>query len=253
MNGIVPAPSGVPRPFAPRPVGLDQFASLLHESAAILGRAPGRLFGLFLLVFLPIQILPSVPYAAMPLRTTLATIGFAGFFRVLESVRHGRPATLADMIAAWKLPADKLVLLAASGLLPLLAALLLWWFDMGGSQLDAYLGGREPGSALGLRQQVEFVVVLNLAGMPLLFVQPLCVLCAWSGTRTLSANLIAWIANWRWALLLTLVLIPLAIGLDSFDPENALEILLSLGGEIVVEIALSAFTLVLLQRSLEAK
>ncbi|HXY22413.1 MAG TPA: hypothetical protein VEI29_06995, partial [Burkholderiaceae bacterium] len=100
------------------------------------------------------------------------------------------------------------------------------------------------------RQQLEFVVVFNLVGMPLIFIQPLCVLYTWSATRTLSANLLAWIANWRWALVITLLLIPIAIGLDSFDPSSAPEIVLSLLSEVAVEIGLSAFTLVLLQRSL---
>jgi len=128
--------------------------------------------------------------------------------------------------------------------------LLVWWIDIGGAQLDVLLSGQAPEAVLPARQQLEFVVVFNLVGMPLIFIQPLCVLNTWSATRTLSANLLAWIANWRWALVITLLLIPIAIGLDSFDPSSAPEIVLSLLSEVAVEIGLSAFTLVLLQRSL---
>jgi len=251
VNAPPPALWGTPRRFAPRPVGLDQFPSLLRDAAALLRAAPGRLCGFFLLVFVPIQLLSGVPYIAMPLRETLASIGFAGFFVALEVARQGRRPTLLDMAYSWRLPADKLILLVASGLVPLLAVLLVWWLDIGGAELDAYLSGRAPEGSLPVRQQLEFVLVFNLVGMPLLFIQPLCALCSWSATRTLSADLLAWAANWRWALLVTLVLVPVAIGLESFDPASALEVVLSLLSEVAVEIGLSAFTLVLLQRSLQ--
>jgi len=251
VNAAPPALWGTPRRFVPRPVGLDQFPSLLRETAALVRAAPGRLCALFLLVFLPVQILPGVPYIGMPLRETLASIGFAGFFVALEVVRQGRRPTLLDMAYSWRLPGDKLILLVASGLLPLLAVLLVWWLDIGATELDAYLSGHAPEGSLPVRQQLEFVLVFNLVGMPLLFIQPLSVLCSWSATRTLSANLLVWIANWRWALIITLVLIPVAIGLESFDPASALEVALSLISEVAVEIGLSAFTLVLLQRTLQ--
>lgn len=251
MNAPPPALWGTPRKFAPQAVGWDQFPSLMQQTAALIGAAPGRLCALFLLIFVPIQILPGVPYIGMPLRETLASIGFAGFFVALEVVRQGRRPTLLDMACPWRLPGDKLVLLVASGLVPLLAVLLVWWMDIGGTELNAYLSGHAPEGGLPVRQQIEFVVIFNLVSMPLLFLQPLCVLCSWSATRTLSATLLAWIANWRWALLITLVLIPVAIGLESFDPGSVLEIVLSLVSEVAVEIALSAFTLVLLQRSLQ--
>jgi len=250
VSALPPTPWSTARRFAPQPVGLEQFPSLLRETAALLGAAPARLVALFLLVFVPIQILPNVPYIGMALREALASIGFAGFYVALESVRQARRPAILDMAQSWRLPADKLVLLVASGLAPLLVVLLVWWIDIGAAQLDVLLSGQAPEAVLPARQQLEFVVVFNLVGMPLIFIQPLCVLYTWSATRTLSANLLAWIANWRWALVITLLLIPIAIGLDSFDPSSAPEIVLSLLSEVAVEIALSAFTLVLLQRSL---
>ena len=250
MSALPPAPWSTTRRFAPRSVGLEQFPELMRESAALLWTAPARFAALFLLVFVPIQVLPNVPYIGMALRAALASIGFAGFYVALESMRQGRRPTIMDMAQSWRLPADKLVLLVISGLVPLFAVLLVWWIDIGGAQLDTLLNGRAPEPVLPARQQLEFVVVFNVVGMPLIFIQPLCVLYSWSATRTLSANLLAWIANWRWALVITLLLIPIAIGLDSFDPASVPEIVSSLISEVVVEIVLSAFTLVLLQRSL---
>ncbi len=251
MSAAAPTPSGAPRRFAPRPVPLEEFPALVSATGTLLAAAPGRLCVLFLLVFLPIQFIPNLPYVAMPLRATLAAVGFAGFYAALESARMGRPATFVDMLLPWRLAPDKLLVLAASGLVPLALALLAWWADIGGDELDRLLVGGAADGGPGVRQQVEFVVVINLAAMPVIFLQPLAVLFHWSGSRTIAATLIAWLANWRWALILTLVSIPIAIGLDSFDSSDALEILMSLVSEIAVEIALSAFTLVLLQRSLK--
>lgn len=216
----------------------------------LIGTAPGRLFGLFLLVFLPVQLLAAVPYAALPLRFSVAAVGLAGYFSALEAVRTGRAATLADMLAPWRLPADKVILLVASGLLPLLAALLVWWADLGWEAVDAFLGGQAPADGFPMRQEFEFVCVINLVGMPFLFIGPVCVLYTWTASRSLSANLLAFLANWRWALALGLISIPIAIGLDAFDPKTIPEMLLSLLSDIVVEMGLGAFTLVLLQRSL---
>jgi hypothetical protein len=240
----------MPRGFAPRPVRAGEFVALLQEAAALVGAAPGRLCGLFLLVFLPVQLLSVVPYAAMPLRFSIAAVGLAGYYSALEAVRAGRPATIMDMLLPWRLPADKVILLVASGLLPLLAVLLVWWFDLGWDAVDAFLGGRVPADGFPMRQEFEFVLVINLVGTPLLFVQPLCVLYSWSASRSLSANLLAFVANWRWALALALISIPIAIGLDAFDPKSIPEILLSLMADVAVEMALGVFTLVLLQRSL---
>ena len=87
--------------------------------------------------------------------------------------------------------------------------------------------------------------------MPLLFLQPLCVVFAWTATRTLSGSLLVWLANWRWALLLTLALIPISFGIDEFDTTSGAQVFLALAGEVAVEVVLSAFTLVLLARALD--
>jgi len=243
-------PPGMPRRFAPRAVGLGEIPSLLQETAALLGAAPARLCGLFLLVYLPVQLLSGIPYAAKPLRLAIAAIGLAGYFVALEAARSGRVPGLLNMLVPWRLPAEKLILLAVSGLLPLLCVLLVWWFDLGWDTVDNFLSGPPPADGISLRQQLEFELAFNITGMPLLFVQPLCVLYSWSASRSLSANLLAVAANWRWALALALISIPIDLGLSAFDQGSAPEILLSLLADVAIEMAMGAFTLVLLQRSL---
>jgi hypothetical protein len=250
VSGVPPAPAGAPRRFAPRRIAFDQGADLVRESYALLAASPWRLSGMFLLVFVPLQLLPNFPYVAMPLRVALASIGYAGFFAALESVRQGRPATLLDMALPWRLRPDKLVLLVAAGLVPLLVVLIVWALDVGAGQFDALLSRQGPDAVLAPRQQIEYILVSDLLGVPLLFLQPLCVLHAWSATRTLSATLILALVNRHWVLALTAVEIAVDVALVAFEPTSAAEDIVSLLTDLAVYMVLSAFTLVLMQRSL---
>jgi hypothetical protein len=240
----------MPRRFAPRAVGVEELRSLLQETVTLLSAAPARLCGLFLLVYLPVQLLSGIPYAAKPLRLAIASIGLTGYFVALEAVRSGRVPGLLNMLVPWRLSAEKLILLAVSGLLPLLCVLLVWWLDLGWDTVDNFLSGPPPADGISLRQQMEFELAFNISAIPLLFIQPLCVLYTWSASRSLSANLLAVAANWRWALALALIAIPIDLGLSAFDEGSVPEVLLSLLADVAIEMAIGAFTFVLLQRSL---
>jgi hypothetical protein len=250
VSAVPPSPPGVPRGFTPRTVALDQLPALVREAAGLFARAPARLCGLYLLVFLAVLLLPDLPYVARPLRATIDAVGVAGFFVALESARQGRAPSLLDMALPWRLAPNKLVLLVAAGLVPLLAVLLVWWLDIGGAELDALLGGSAPDSRPSERQQMQDILVRNFVSMPLLFLQPFCVLFSWSASRTVSATLLAWLANWRWALALTLVSIPIEMGLGAIDSRNVGEVVLALIAGVASDIFQCAFTLVLMQRSL---
>ncbi len=246
-----PASSGVPSRFHPKRVPLQSWLEIMRESASIIGAAPAGLVGLFLLVFLPIELFPDVPYLAMPLRITIASIGFTGFFQALQAVRDGRAPSLLDMAAAWRLPVGKLALLAGSGLLTFLCVVVIWAFDVGASGVDDLLGGRVAPIAVSERELLERIVGIDFASMPFYFLQPLCILADWSPSRTMAANLLACLANWRWVLALTLLQVPIDIGITAFDPENGLEQLISLLSEVAVGIIFNAITLCLLRRSLD--
>lgn len=264
-----PAPLGMPARtggFAPRPVPLRQAGRVLQESAALVAAWPGRLVGLYLLIYLPVQLFSGSAYLAMPLRAVLASIGFAGIFGALEAIRGGRAPGLRDMAQAWQLPRDKLVLLGLAGLVPVLLVWLVWWLHLGSARLDALLTAPvavapEPSQdaaagAMGvgnppLGLKIETVAVDGLLSIPLLLLQPLCVLYSWNASRTFSANLLASLANWRWGLILAVVLFPLGLALYSYQPQGLLESLLLLLADVATGIYLSAMCLVLMHRTLD--
>ena len=229
---------------------MQELPGLLRETGALLGASPLRLAGLFLLIFVPLEVLEAWPYAGVPLHFGASAIAFCGFYLALAALRAGRQPLVLDLLVPWRLPPDKIVLLAASGLLPLVAGLLAWWLDLGWGAVDGYLGGTTADGGFGLRQEFEFALVLNLADAPLRFLQPLSVLNTWSASRTLSAALLAFAANWQWVLALALLTVALSLGLDAIDVKSPSQMLLALAGDVVAEIALSAFTLLLLERSL---
>lgn len=243
------SPGGTGR-FAPHAIGLEQFVPLLRETGTLIGTAPSRLCALFLLVLVPLILLDLIPYAAKPLSAMLASIGFAGFFAALESARRGGVPSIADMMQAWRLPADKIVLLAVAGLLPLLCVLLAWWADAGWPQVELILNPPPEGEQIADRLATEESVVANLVEIPFFFLQPLCVLFPWSGSRTFAANLLAGVANWRWVLMLSLTSILIELALHALHPHDPAERLFSLFAAVAVDILQNAFTLVLLQRSL---
>ena len=251
MTDLPPGNSGVPRRFEPKPVPLSEWTEMARDAALMIGAAPVRLIGLYLLVYLPIQLFPNFPYVAIPIRATIGAIGFTGFFLALDAARSGRPPTIVDMALAWRLPAGKLAVLALSGLLPIACMALVWWLDLGGNAVNDLLSGRLEPDKFTPHQQLDAVLAIDFAGLPLFFLQPLCMLAPWSASRTLSANFIACAVNWRWVLALTLLQVPIDIGTSALGTENGFEQLLSLLSELAVAIVLSAFTLRLLQRSLE--
>jgi hypothetical protein len=267
MMSPAPYPSpGSPRGFAPRAVPWGEAPALLAEAGRIVAAAPARLLGLYLLLFLPLQLLLGMAYLAMPLRGILASIGFAAYYGALEAARSGRPPGLADLGRALRLPADKLGLLVLAGLVPVLLIWLGWGLDLGPAALDQLLsahmiapadGGDAAAAAAvsagepALAQRIEEALIDNLAAIPLLLLQPMCTLYGWSATRTFSANLLASLANWRWGCLLAALLVPLELALFGVAAASDAEQLLVLGLSVVLGLFLSALTLALLHRSLD--
>ncbi len=251
------------REFAPRAVSVELTGRLAGEAAALLRAAPGRLLGLYLLASLAVQLLAGVAYLAMPLRAGLASLAFSGFFCALERVYRGQAPGLRDMGRPWQLPYDRIFLLVAVGVLQVLATWLVWWLDLGSTQLDRLLSVPLAGaegdtkdlvpsvSHPALAQMIEMIGVECVLNLPLLLLQPLCVLYDWSATRTLAANLLASLANWRWGVLMAIVGGPISLALYASHPDGLGPILLFLAVDAVSSMYLSAFTLVLLHHSLD--
>lgn len=263
-----PAPYPAPNAqsgFAPRAVALREAGPLLRAAAAVVLFSPARLVGLYLAVYLPVQLISGTAVAAMPVRAILASIGFAGYFYALEAACRGRPPGLGDLGAVLRLPGDRLVLLGLAGLLSVFAVWASWWLDLGTTQIRLLLTAPlavagDPAHAADavmtvsnppLAQMIEAVTVENLIDVPLLFLQPLCVLRSWSATRTLSANLLASLANWRWGLVLAGVLGAVGLALYAWQPHDAAGTFLLLVADVAVGIVSNAFILVLMHRALD--
>lgn len=259
------ATPGRPSAFAPRAVPWSEAGAALREAADITLAYPWRLVGLYLLIYVPfLMFFGGVAYLAMPLRGIYESVFFAGYFCALEAARARRAPGLADLFGLWRLPHDKLLLLALAGLAPVVLTWLAWGLDLGWSDLDTLLRARlAPGAEAGeaaaafgpghpaLAQRIEAAAVENLLGIPLLLLQPLCVLYAWSASRSLSANLLASLRNWRWGCLLGVIFLPLGVALNAYEPQSAVEELGLLALAVVLSVYLSAFTLVLMHRTLD--
>jgi hypothetical protein len=247
--------------FAPRAVALREGSSMLRETLALLGAAPGRLLGLYLLVFLPLQFIDGVRYLEMPLGEALAAVAFTGFFSALEAVRDGRRPNLLDLLEPWRLSTGKVLLLAASGLAGVAFIWLVWWLDLGTEDVQRLLSSapqaaRDASDAaatvrLALAQRIEYAAAGALLNLPLLLLQPLCVLKPWSATRTLAANLIASLVNWRWAAIISLAVFALVVAILLAQPASLAELLLSVLAQVALGMFAGTFTLVLMHRTLD--
>ncbi len=234
--------------FGVRRLPAADLAAVVGESLAIYGRSPGRLLALFVFLFIPVEMLGAVPYVGMPLREVVSSVVFAGYFLALQSAAQGRAPALAPVLAVLKLRSDKLVLLAVTGGLPVVAGLLLWLLDWGGGPTLAYLGGADGAPHPPGRQQLELILASSLLSAPFWFVQPACVLRSWTASQTLAANLLACAANWRWVLGLSLLLALIGLGLDSLAESGGADALLALAGAMATELFLLGLTLTMMQR-----
>ena len=144
----------------------------------------------------------------------------------------------------------KLVLLVVSGVTPLLCGLLVLYGLWGADQTSAFLAalseakGREsPSMALNLW------AAENVAGIPFTFVAPVCALYRWSGSRSMAANLLACIANWRWVLVTTAVFALADRLLVMMLHQGAELALLALAGVLALQMFSLTWTLALARRA----
>ena len=244
--------------FAPQSVPLRQWPVVLREAVDLVAAAPWRLLGLYLLVYLPIQLIDGVAYMAMPVRAAAMTLGFSGLFVAMDRVRAGAKPGLRDMFAPWQLPWNKIGLLTLSGALGAMLIWTIWLADLGSAQLAQILarafsetGAPVPSAAdpgLGLR--LEAAVVDNLVAIPLLVLQPICVRYSWSAGRSLAATLVLGMRNAAWGLAFAAVLIPATMAMYVFPVDNLIDVFLLIGMDLVLGLITSAVCLVVLDRSL---
>jgi len=263
MADGTPGGYGVSPRFDPRHVGLDQAGSLLRETYALIAQSPLRLFAIvFLLSLISLALESTLPfYFGLVARGAVGAIWFTGFYVALESARTGKPPGLRDFEAVLRLDPGKFTLLAIVGSVPMILVLLGWWADWGLDAMVQFTASTGDGTGapqvMPQREKVLFDVIDDFAQVPFFFVLPLCALYPWNASRTLSGSLIAVARNSNWVLVLTLVTLGIDIGVDViYDflaPQSVMSELVRLLVSffyLFVAIAASAFTLILLQRSL---
>jgi hypothetical protein len=223
----------------------------MRETAALLGASFGRLLVLFLLFYLLVLFLQELPYVALPLTATLSAIGNAGFICALETTRQGRAPSILDMLYPWKLPTEKLVLLVLGGMLPILVGMLVWWLDLGADRFVTLLQTTDPAQIPSVGERIEFDLVIEVAATPLFFLAPFCVLYTWSASRTVSATVLAGLANWPWLVGYCAVSVGIDLGFIALDATRDLALVpVGLAANIAVTMFSDAFTLVLMLRCL---
>jgi hypothetical protein len=244
-------PAGTP--FEVRRVGFGEAVAVARDALAPLRAAPLRLIGLFLLLWIPIQLLVSVPTLGLFLREAVAAVAFAGLTVALDAARRSDPPDFHHLGVVLRFPPDKLALLVLSAVLPMLAGVvavaLIWGYDATVAFVDALgqsSGHPSADMVLGLR------VAAYLAGLPFTFVLPVWSLYGWSGSRSMGANLLVCLVNWRWVLAMTAVLLAAQTAIDGLYGLGAGWDLVSLLCDIAVQLLSLSWTLALARRALPA-
>jgi hypothetical protein len=162
------------------------------------------------------------------------------------------------MLTPWHLPWDKIALLTLSGALVSLFIWVVWLLDIGAPQVADILARGFSGAAgtgasagdPGFVMRLEAAVVDNALGIPLLFLQPICMRYAWSANRCLAATLVVSLRNAAWGGVFALVLIPVTMAMYAFPVDNVLDVLVLMGADLVLGLLASAVCVVVLNRSL---
>jgi len=186
--------------------GFDESAGLLRDSLAPFRAAPGRLVGMYLLLSFSIEFLFGAGVVGLFLRAAVAAVVFAGYTFALDAAARSERPDFGHLGVILGFGRGKLLVLALSGVAPLLLGLLVLYGSCGLDQTSAFLAelSQSPDKA-SPKMAMELWVAADLSSLPFTFVAPVCALYRWSGSRSMGGNLLACIVNWRWALVTTAV------------------------------------------------
>jgi hypothetical protein len=240
--------------FPLRRVALREAGPLLRATIAPFRAYPLRLIGMFLLLWVPIEALAGLPTLGLFLKEIADAVAFTGYTLALDAATRSDPPDFRHLAVVLRFGRDKLILLALSGLLPILFAVLVlygvWGLEATTGFLDelARMAGH-PSSAMVL----DLRAAAYLASMPFTFVAPVWALYRWSGSRSMAANLLACLVNWRWVLATTGIQALAETLLDSLSTRGEGLALLSLVGVIALQMLSLSWTLALAQRSFPSR
>jgi hypothetical protein len=190
--------------FALRPVPLAEVGLLLRDSIAPFRFAPLRLTGLFLLLWILILILVFAQTIGPFLSEIASAVAFTGYTAALDAAARSEPPDFRHLSVVVRFDFEKLMLLMLSGLVPILAAVLVLYAIWGMQETAQFM--QALSSADGHpspRLMIDFEAAEYITGIPFSFVAPVWALYRWSGSRSMAANLLACVVNWRWVLVMT--------------------------------------------------
>jgi hypothetical protein len=249
-SGSMEPDSSLASRFTLRRVGLGEAGHLLRESVAPFRAAPWRLMGLFLLLWIPIQVLAFAQTVGPFLSDIAAAVGFTAYTAALDAATRSEPPDFRHLSVVGRFDFDKLTLLMLSGLLPVVVAVLVLYGMWGMPETARFLDNlsRTDGHP-STRLLLDFELAGDVAGMPFTFVAPVWALYRWSGSRSMAANLLVCAVNWRWVLALTGFMALAENLLNWLGGQSDDLAILSYVGEMAVQMLSISWTLALAQRT----
>jgi hypothetical protein len=236
--------------FRLRAVALGEAGQLLRQSIAPFNVAPLRLIGLFLLLWIPIVMLVFAQPIGPFLSATASAVAFTAYTAALDAAARSEPPDFRHLGVVVRFDLEKLMLLMLTGLSPILTAVLVLYVVAGIQDTAQFLDdlSRADGHP-SPRLLAYFEAAQYVAGMPFTFVAPVWALYRWSGSRSMAANLLACLVNWRWVLVLT-AFTALSDNLLIWLREQGRELAVLSDIGVIATVMLSlAWTLALAQRS----
>ncbi len=236
--------------FPLRRVSFGEAPELLQASLEPFRAAGLRLLGLYLLLWIPMVYLGVVGAVGPSLSDVFEALAFTGFTCALDVASRSELPDFRHLGVVLRFGPDKLMLLVLTGLLPRLVAIAAMWALWGMDDTASFLGefARPQGHPMPA-MKLDYEVAGSLAQLPFTFVWPVWALYRWSASRSMAANLLACLVNWRWVLAMTAVVALIEDWLTwLWTQGNALQAL-SLVGTLALYLLQVSWTLALVQRS----
>ena len=207
-------PTGASTPMEPDPslgwrfpvrrIPFGEAGELLRASIAPYRAAPLRLLGMFLLLWFPIVVVAYLDSAGPLLAEIAAGIAFTGYTAALDAAIRSETPEFKHLGVILRFDRGKWVLLILSSVVPTLIAFLVLYGVWGYQATSEFLKewSRPGGQPLPV-MSLDLRTADYIAGMPFTFVLPVWALYRWSASRSMAANLLACLVNWRWVLAIT--------------------------------------------------
>jgi hypothetical protein len=240
--------------FPVRRIPFSEAGDLLRASIAPFRAAPLRLIGMFLLLWLPIVVLTLVDTVGPLLAEMAAAVAFTGYTAALDAATRSDRPDFRHLGIVLRFDRAKWILLLLSSVLPTLIGYLVLCGVWGIQETSTFLAeSSRPGGQPMPVMVLDLRTAEYIANMPFTFVIPVWALYRWSASRSMAANFLACVVNWRWVLAIAgfqALADTLLIRLHGLGDDL---LLLSVIGGIALQMLELSFTLALAQRSFPSR